>query len=552
MLLAVSAVTRYHVESNHGFPCFASPRGERFWSFGVCVVDRGSPYNPKNPGFDANRHYLSNQEWAQEASQRLESWGFNTIGAWSDFASLRPVKSPELYFMPVLHMGSTAGAPWRDMWDPKVVNQMANLAHRGIAPLAKDPRVVGYFSDNEMGWWLGALWDWAWKAGPASRAKLITVLRERYRNSWSALRKDFVPVKASGFASLAKAGRLYLRPGSEGMKTLQTWQGIVADRYYFLCRKFIKAEDPEALFLGDRYISNFYPVVARASSKYVDICSTNLNPDWNDGTFAPFFLPALHRIVQKPILISEYYMCAAENRSGNKNDRSGFPVVATQKERAAKFGQVTRTLRSTPYVIGAHWFQYYDEPRDGRPDGENYNMGLVDINNSPYEDLVITAKKQLMQPRLSTHPRLDKIPEVSPIVAMNFDRWPHLEATVPAKDNERGDMFMAQSEGHLYIAAYWNEDRFAEALYATGKVPVEDEPELTISVNGRISKLRLSEGITGDDQWHLVQSSSGVRNLRLYETQAKFLPNTKVDFSAKLETRARAFRMSWHRTFTLE
>jgi hypothetical protein len=37
----------------------------------------------------------------------------------------------------------------------------------------------------------------------------------------------------------------------------------------------------------------------------------------------------------KPILVGEFYMCARDNRSGNKNSRGVYPLVATQKERAA-------------------------------------------------------------------------------------------------------------------------------------------------------------------------------------------------------------------------
>jgi hypothetical protein len=38
-------------------------------------------------------------------------------------------------------------------------------------------------------------------------------------------------------------------------------------------------------------------------------------------------------------------------------------------------------------VVGAHWFQYCDEPFGGREDGEDYNMGLIDNMNRPYEEL---------------------------------------------------------------------------------------------------------------------------------------------------------------------
>ena len=40
------------------------------------------------------------------------------------------------------------------------------------------------------------------------------------------------------------------------------------------------------------------------------------------------------------------------------------------------------------YFLGVHWFQWQDQPVLGRMDGENYNIGLVDVTNRPYPELV--------------------------------------------------------------------------------------------------------------------------------------------------------------------
>jgi len=45
-----------------------------------------------------------------------------------------------------------------------------------------------------------------------------------------------------------------------------------------------------------------------------------------------------------------------------------------------------------PYFLGAHWFQWQDQPVLGRMDGENYNIGLVDVTNRPYPELVQALK----------------------------------------------------------------------------------------------------------------------------------------------------------------
>src|SRR5262249_226922 len=115
------------------------------------------------------------------------------------------------------------------------------------------------------------------------------------------------------------------------------------------------------------------------------------NASWNDGRFARFYLDTLHRLSGKPILIGEFYVAAAENRSGNKNNHGVYPIALTQKERAIGFRNTLQGLLRTRYVMGADWFQYYDQPTHGRFDGENFNFGLVDIHDRPYEALTAMA-----------------------------------------------------------------------------------------------------------------------------------------------------------------
>jgi hypothetical protein len=42
-------------------------------------------------------------------------------------------------------------------------------------------------------------------------------------------------------------------------------------------------------------------------------------------------------------------------------------------------------------LVGIHYFQLNDQPVLGRFDGENYNIGLVDICNRPYRELTEAA-----------------------------------------------------------------------------------------------------------------------------------------------------------------
>ena len=45
-----------------------------------------------------------------------------------------------------------------------------------------------------------------------------------------------------------------------------------------------------------------------------------------------------------------------------------------------------------PWCVGVHWFTLYDESALGRFDGENWNIGFVDVCNRPYEELCKAAR----------------------------------------------------------------------------------------------------------------------------------------------------------------
>jgi hypothetical protein len=56
---------------------------------------------------------------------------------------------------------------------------------------------------------------------------------------------------------------------------------------------------------------------------------------------------------------------------------------------------------SFPAFIGSSWFQWVDQPSTGRMDGENYNIGLVDVTDRPYRELIGAMK--------TTHRRLQDV-----------------------------------------------------------------------------------------------------------------------------------------------
>jgi hypothetical protein len=93
------------------------------------------------------------------------------------------------------------------------------------------------------------------------------------------------------------------------------------------------------------------------------------------------------------MLIGEFHM-----GTPGRGLSAGLVQVRDQTERGVAYRYYVENAISMPALIGTHWFQWIDEPNTGRMDGENYNIGLIDLTDRPYPEFVEAAEK--------THKRL--------------------------------------------------------------------------------------------------------------------------------------------------
>ena len=571
----------FSIEQREGRAWLVRPEGRQFFSFWVCCVNQGdsaASFDASNPSYAASQHYATGGQWVERTLNRLKAWGVTTIGAWSDFASLRQSTQPDLVFTPVLHIGSTAGAPWWDMWDPKVVERMDQIARPQILALRDDPRLLGYYTDNELGWWEATLFKMTLEQTASSdqRRRLIDLLRASYHSRWDELLKDFEPEAADDWNDLEQRGMLYLRPGGQGIRVMRRYLGLLAERYYSLVHEIIRKYDHRALILGDRYQSFFYPEVAQASARYVDAVSSNLNAGWSDGSFPRFYLETLHALTRKPILVSEFYMAARDNRSGNRNNHGVFPVAQTQKERARGALRQLRSLLALPWVIGADWFQYYDEPTHGRYDGENFNFGLVDVNDQPYSELT-TAFGAVDLSAIKSKPapsRLDATLGVPPAPHQPMGQFEPTRALLhwdrergfvpPCSELPQADMYICWDPQSIYLGLY-AQDPIEDAFYRGRIVPKNDRAEWIIAIVGSNSPVRARLGaglepLVNHPSVGIVNLSGlnlNVRNIAAMALPARLFGKTRfhsgdaVEFSATLYGHLQSYRVDWKGTFRL-
>src|SRR5207302_146650 len=99
------------------------------------------------------------------------------------------------------------------------------------------------------------------------------------------------------------------------------------------------------------------PAAVRAMAPHVDAIAANYNVDSADGWIADYFFDGLRKLSGgKPVLISEWFFAARENRTGNRNN-GHLMTVATQNERGIGAAAATLNFAAIPEIVGAHWFQ---------------------------------------------------------------------------------------------------------------------------------------------------------------------------------------------------
>lgn len=562
-LSTLAAGQRYTVQKQGGTWWLLDRDKQPFYSLGVCVVDPGTKweeYDVNNPSYAAFRYYLSKPEWAADAIKLLKRGGFNTVGAWSSYADLLAVPNNDLKMTPIIHMGSSAGFPWLDMWAPENIKTADAVTKDLLTPLKNDPRIIGYFSDNELGWWKAGVFQWIWKQKTHyERRHVVALLKTYFGGSWKKLQVDFDAKGAGSFDQLAKQGDLCLRPGSKGILAVNKVFSMLAERYYSLCRSIIKKYDPGALYLGDRYISNYYPEVAEQAGKYCDIVSSNLNPNWTDGGYVHYHFDGLTALTHKPLMVTEYYMCSKEGRSGNGNDRSGFPVVDTLQERAQGFQNTTTAFLHNPNIVGAHWFQYYDEPKNGRGDGENYNFGLVDTSNRPYEELLDRSKSlDLRGEHAKAAPFAGPAKGCPELPANPYDmaHWNRDAAYIrPDEIVPRGDLYVAWNGQTLAISCCWAQDLFEDAFYRNAKVPDSDRSTIEIDLPKSnvhwIATFYDTKAVAKGPQWKF-EFKPGTASQLIVQIPASALGHQRlmaglgINLKARLISETRSYTTTWH------
>ncbi|HLX88151.1 MAG TPA: Ig domain-containing protein, partial [Acidimicrobiales bacterium] len=351
----------FSIGHKYGRDFFVTPTGEPFYSTGIDHVS-SDPDTDQSTGQcpycqTIQSQYSSISAWATATVSQLRSWGFNSLGAFSDdstFASQMPYS---------VQLGMASGNDW---FAPSFVTNADEVAATQVAPLADDPNLIGWYTDSELDW------------GP--------------NGSDSETQLDHY---------------LALPAGSPGLAVAQQYAGnpngfvyALATRYFQATTAAIRLYDPHHLILGVKAEGQeIQPELLEAASPYVDVFSIDdyqLMPGFAQiiDYIWPQYLPVtatfnnFEKYVKRPIMVAEYSFIGSTPQTPDTVP-GVYAVYPDQTTRTAAYTDYIAPLYEySPWIVGDEWFEYVDEPQGGRFDGENNNFGVVDVQNQPYQDLV--------------------------------------------------------------------------------------------------------------------------------------------------------------------
>jgi hypothetical protein len=240
---------------------------------------------------------------------------------------------------------------------PKMVDK---AAAEQCASRKNDPYLLGYFVANEPPW-------------PGRESLVIDSILER-------------PASA-----IQREARAFLAAGDTPERRRQFIYRAF-DKFLEVINAAIRRHDPNHLNLGLRFGGGVPPAEMLRASKTFDVYSMNVYATSVNGKT----LSEIYQATGRPIIVGEFHFGVP-----GRGLAAGLVQVRDQAERGTAYRYYVEQAASFPAFIGSSWFQWVDQPVTGRNDGENYNIGLVDVTDRPYKELIEAMK--------TTHRRLQAV-----------------------------------------------------------------------------------------------------------------------------------------------
>ncbi len=284
------------------------------------------------------------------AIKRMDKWGLNTIANWSSTEVYDLKRKAHTLGLRSLGVdGSLMGLA--DVYAPDFEAKMDESMASYLPENKDNPWVLGYFVGNEPSW-IG------------QEARLCDLILDGPDRPIKAELQKFLNEK--GDTPSTRKAFIY--------KTFDTFLQTV--------RTTMKRHDPNHLNLGIRFgnLNELDEELMAICARAFDVFSFNcyaLEPDHD-------MMSRAMRLTDRPMIIGEYHFGTVDGGMAQS-----LWQVENQQQRGVAYRYYTERGYAHPGLIGTAYFQWCDQDLTGRAsDGENYNCGLVDVTDRPYQPQV--------------------------------------------------------------------------------------------------------------------------------------------------------------------
>lgn len=425
----LEATGHFRVTKHDGKWWFVDPTGHLFWSNGPTGVGFGGDISPVTDrenwfrdlparddpnwgsfyrnGRGATYMYYKERDWtgydvaranlvhkygpdyeklvSDVSHDRLRSWGFNTMANWSDSRIYLQHRTP--YTVAIHYGGPTIHYRMHDIYHPDWEKNVRERLMQERDSTASDPFNIGYFVDNER-WWgwrprAAAIGEETLKNPPERHAKITFVdeLKKKYQTidklneAWATTHESWEALLASQKAPDMKNEKVLQDCGDFGM--------MFAERYFTIVNDAVKQAAPNKLYLGARFHGHIDKAVVELCGKYADVVSYNIYDNPPSGRVNQY------RDLDLPMMSTEWGVGSDPTQTPFRGEK--LDIDPTERSRLIE--QYMKVAVTHPNIVGAHFFQYRDQPISGRPDGEATLRGFVNIVDTPNFELVQTNRR---------------------------------------------------------------------------------------------------------------------------------------------------------------
>ncbi|MDF2587892.1 MAG: hypothetical protein K0S41_1733 [Anaerocolumna sp.] len=355
------------------------------------------------------------ENWAKILKMYLYQWGINTIGNWSDIRFIKYAKMP--YVLP-LDVYSTNGYPttnhkiFRDFPDvfAKEYKDAAMDYAKALLEFKDDPFLIGYFMRNEPAW--AFVYDLniaeEMLANPViteSKKEFVRRMEVKYKSvdtmntAWK--------LELISFEELYKSIYHSSNLSEQAKKDLEEFSREMITLYVEIPAKACKEIDKKHLNMGMRY-AYITDTSLLCGYENFDVFSIN---SYHISPFAE--VEKIGTLLNMPVVVGEFHHGALDKGL----TAHGIKGVLNQEERGKAYRYYVEQGALSKFFLGAHYFQLNDQSCLGRFDGENYQIGILDICMQEYSEMVEAMKKchsQIYQVAYGSKMASDTLPEYVP------------------------------------------------------------------------------------------------------------------------------------------